>query len=52
MMAEKKLPPVVLSLPVQGAWIEIQETALGILTRLSLPVQGAWIEMARGCWAL
>ena len=34
------------SLPVRGAWIEIQHIQHEMLRRLqSLPVRGAWIEM-------
>ena len=34
-----------MSLPVQGAWIEMDTYAHIINCFLSLPVQGAWIEM-------
>ena len=35
------------SLPVRGAWIEIECVSLLQLKRESLPVRGAWIEMLR-----
>ena len=35
----------VVSLPVQGAWIEIFPCERLLASALSLPVQGAWIEM-------
>ena len=34
-----------LSLPVRGAWIEINQEGLRARNRRSLPVRGAWIEM-------
>ena len=35
------------SLPVQGAWIEMSNSACAIVWHsVSLPVQGAWIEIA------
>ena len=37
---------MVLSLPVQGAWIEICFVMSFPFLRRSLPVQGAWIEMS------
>ena len=37
-----------LSLPVQGAWVEIgSRDRLNVQTVRSLPVQGAWVEMSR-----
>ena len=33
------------SLPVRGAWIEIQTFDIDKKLRESLPVRGAWIEM-------
>ena len=41
------------SLPVRGAWIEIDTTAtMETLNQLSLPVRGAWIEMLiSGVWS-
>ena len=39
------LPPV-MSLPVQGAWIEIRQSDCKMSRMRSLPVQGAWIEIA------
>ena len=35
------------SLPVQGAWIEIDGLIEEAERVASLPVQGAWIEMAK-----
>ena len=36
-----------LSLPVQGAWIEIALKVVSVKSKSgSLPVQGAWIEIA------
>ena len=35
-----------LSLPVQGAWIEMKNRVYDAITVWSLPVQGAWIEIA------
>ena len=34
------------SLPVRGAWIEIEVHFCDFLRRLSLPMRGAWIEIA------
>ena len=34
-----------LSLPVQGAWIEMGENVHDAISFASLPVQGAWIEI-------
>ena len=34
-----------MSLPVQGAWIEIAQFLRSAAVPVSLPVQGAWIEM-------
>ena len=34
-----------MSLPVQGAWIEIGKVRCAPGERVSLPVQGAWIEI-------
>ena len=40
---------VVLSLPVQGAWIEMRNNLVGKHDAVtSLPVQGAWIEIFAG----
>ncbi len=36
-----------LSLPSQGAWIEIDEYEYQMLRDKSLPSQGAWIEIKR-----
>ena len=33
------------SLPVRGAWIEIEKSTETYETCLSLPVRGAWIEI-------
>ena len=33
------------SLPVRGAWIEMEFEVYAKLLRKSLPVRGAWIEM-------
>ena len=33
------------SLPVRGAWIEIQAAAARAPAKRSLPVRGAWIEI-------
>ena len=35
-----------LSLPVQGAWIEMHKKRAVLQGKRSLPVQGAWIEMS------
>ncbi len=37
-----------LSLPVRGAWVEIDPMVVGGFTIPSLPVRGAWVEMR--CW--
>ena len=37
-----------MSLPVQGAWIEMYTVAQLHTYAQSLPVQGAWIEISRG----
>ena len=34
-----------MSLPVRGAWIEMDSTDIEQLTKRSLPVRGAWIEI-------
>ena len=34
------------SLPVRGAWIEIQSVRTAVVPKQSLPVRGAWIEIA------
>ena len=34
-----------MSLPVRGAWIEIQSSGHLPAAKWSLPVRGAWIEM-------
>ena len=34
-----------MSLPVRGAWIEMQYTWARLAKTLSLPVRGAWIEI-------
>ena len=34
------------SLPVRGAWVEMQVLMMSILTALSLPVRGAWVEIS------
>ena len=36
-----------MSLPVQGAWIEMQLIHDVSVDNVSLPVQGAWIEIQR-----
>ena len=33
------------SLPVRGAWIEINASAIALILDWSLPVRGAWIEI-------
>ena len=39
-----------LSLPVRGAWIEIDVKCLKARKILSLPVRGAWIEMSKSAY--
>ena len=34
------------SLPVRGAWVEIERCAMALRYSASLPVRGAWVEMA------
>ena len=40
-----------MSLPVRGAWIEIQNAEIGTRKNSSLPVRGAWIEIHRAAYA-
>ena len=35
-----------MSLPVRGAWIEINASAQSSIADWSLPVRGAWIEIS------
>ena len=36
---------VALSLPVRGAWVEIERCAMALRYSASLPVRGAWVEI-------
>ena len=36
------------SLPVRGAWVEIDPFAFSACFRVSLPVRGAWVEIRTG----
>ena len=37
---------LILSLPVRGAWVEIELQCLLSVVYVSLPVRGAWVEIA------
>ena len=46
MHVAQKMPLKLVSLPVRGAWIEIERILHVSDAILSLPVRGAWIEMS------